>query len=65
MLLKYGVSIDKNEYGVTLVVPISWSLDDVEKATQILFENLNVPALYLLDEPLGILYGLLLCLYII
>ncbi len=39
------------------MVPITWSNKDIERATQILFESCNIPALYLLDEPLAIMYG--------
>ena len=57
MMLKYGIFIEKNDQPVTLIIPTTWSLKDIERVTQILFENLNIPALYLLDEPLAVMYG--------
>ena len=40
-----------------LTVPVSWSRSDQERATRILFEYINVPGMFLLDQPVAALYG--------
>jgi actin-related protein len=56
-MLKYGVNLERNDCPVTLILPNSWSQYDLETATRILFEECNIPALYVLEEPIGALYG--------
>ena len=38
-------------------LPLSWGRDDVECLTQFLFEVMNVPGLFLLEQPLAAVYG--------
>ncbi|KAH9275539.1 hypothetical protein BASA83_001821 [Batrachochytrium salamandrivorans] len=52
-----GVERATNNNPVLLTVPISWSRDDQNNATQILFEYVNTPGIYLLDQPVAALYG--------
>ncbi|KAJ3343824.1 Actin-like protein arp9 (SWI/SNF complex component arp9) [Kappamyces sp. JEL0680] len=56
MILKAEMKLERMD-PITLMVPNTWSSTDLELATQLLFEKLNVAALYLLEEPLGALYG--------
>eukprot|EP00842_Homolaphlyctis_polyrhiza_P006640 jgi/Hompol1/6978/HPOL_005135-RA len=53
-----GVQRSKNQHPVLLTVPMSWSRTDQERATQILFEYINAPGIYLLEQPLAALYGI-------
>jgi actin-related protein len=56
MILKSEGKLERMD-PITVLIPNSWSHSDLEKITQILFEKLNVPALYLLEEPLAAMYG--------
>ena len=56
-LKKFGVLIEKNEFAITLLQQSCWSRSDLEDITQILFEKLNIPALYIIDESIAALYG--------
>jgi actin-related protein len=38
-------------------VPISWGVDDIERLVQLMFENMNVPGLYVADSALMAVYG--------
>ncbi|KAJ3253472.1 general RNA polymerase II transcription factor [Boothiomyces macroporosus] len=58
LFLKNGVNFQQNESPVLLNVPIKWSRDEIENVVKMMFEELNVPALYLLDQPLASLYGI-------
>ncbi|KAI8900394.1 actin family [Globomyces pollinis-pini] len=57
LLQKHGVIIEKNEFPTFLNIPITWSKNDIELVIQIMFENLNTPGLFLLQQPLATLYG--------
>ncbi|KAJ3318553.1 general RNA polymerase II transcription factor [Boothiomyces sp. JEL0866] len=58
LFLKNGVNFRQNESPVLLNVPIKWSRDEIENVVKLMFEELNVPALFLLDQPLASLYGI-------
>ncbi|KAI8061693.1 actin family [Gongronella butleri] len=47
----------RNEHPVLLAVPVDWTKEEHERITQIAFENLNVPGLYIAPQPLLALYG--------
>ncbi|KAK9695318.1 hypothetical protein K7432_013038 [Basidiobolus ranarum] len=47
----------KNDSPVLLTIPTFWPKEYRERITQIFFENMNVPGLYLAEEPLMALYG--------
>lgn len=47
----------KNDKPVIVSLPLSWGRDDVECLTQFLFEVMNVPGLFLLEQPLAAVYG--------
>lgn len=55
--MKYGTNIHRNGSPLTFILPASYSLDDLQKTTRILFEVLNIPSLYVLEEPLAVVYG--------
>ncbi|ORX55628.1 actin-like ATPase domain-containing protein [Hesseltinella vesiculosa] len=47
----------RNEHPVLMSVPVHWTKQEHERLTQIAFENLNVPGLYIAPQPLLALYG--------
>ncbi|ORX95623.1 actin-domain-containing protein [Basidiobolus meristosporus CBS 931.73] len=47
----------KNDSPVLLTIPTFWPKDYRERITQFFFETMNVPGLYLAEEPLMALYG--------
>ncbi|ORY99456.1 actin family [Syncephalastrum racemosum] len=52
-----GISKARNEHAVLLAIPVDWTKDDQERITQIFFEHLNVPGIYIVHQPLLSLYG--------
>ncbi|KAL2914792.1 hypothetical protein HK105_205723 [Polyrhizophydium stewartii] len=52
-----GVDRSTNSRPVLLNVPATWSRGDQERATQVLFEYINAPGVFLLDQALASLYG--------
>ena len=52
-----GVKLQTNQYPVLLSISSGWGRKDVERATQILFEDLNVPGLYVVEQPLASVFG--------
>jgi actin-related protein len=57
VLARLGVKQMHNESPVMLLVPVEWSKNDAEIATQILFESFNVPGMFILEKPLAVVYG--------
>ena len=57
LVKKLRVTREKNDKPVMLNVPLSWSRDDVEHATQFMFETMNVPGFYVIEQPLATIYG--------
>ncbi|KAJ1920718.1 hypothetical protein H4219_001117 [Mycoemilia scoparia] len=52
-----GVNIPHNQCAIVFSIPVGWSKGDMEALTQILFENINTPALMIVEQPLLALYG--------
>ncbi|KAJ1677895.1 hypothetical protein EV182_005218, partial [Spiromyces aspiralis] len=52
-----GVSIPRNQSAVVFSIPVRWPKVDLELLTQLLFEQLNVPALMIVEQPSMVLYG--------
>ncbi|CAO3618686.1 unnamed protein product [Cunninghamella blakesleeana] len=52
-----GIKRARNEHPVLFTVPVHWNKIEYERLTQIAFENLNVPGLYIAPQPLLALYG--------
>ncbi|KAI9001612.1 actin family [Gaertneriomyces semiglobifer] len=47
----------RNNWALMLAVPLTWSKDDYMRATQIVFEELNMLAFAIIEQPLTALYG--------
>jgi actin-related protein len=56
LFTKYEINLQENDFPVLLLTK-NETKDQLEQMIQILFEKLNVPALYLLDSSLAVLYG--------
>ncbi|KAI8090018.1 actin family [Halteromyces radiatus] len=52
-----GIKKARNEHPVLFTVPVHWNKLEHERLTQIAFEYLNVPGLYIAPQPLMALYG--------
>ncbi|KAI8914484.1 actin family [Gorgonomyces haynaldii] len=59
ILLLQHLSIDrsKNDRPVLLTVPVGWTRREISLATQVLFEQLNIPMLYMIEQPLASIYA--------
>jgi actin-related protein len=57
-LQKLKSGLELNECPTVLTVPPSWSHSEKEAMTKTLFEIVNVPALYLIDQPIASLFGI-------
>ncbi|CAO3620176.1 unnamed protein product [Cunninghamella echinulata] len=55
--VELGIKKARNEHPVLFTVPVHWNKLEYERLTQIAFENLNVPGLYIAPQPLLALYG--------
>ncbi|KAJ9078470.1 hypothetical protein DSO57_1006250 [Entomophthora muscae] len=51
------IALDDNDSALLVAVPLSWPKVDLEHLSQLCFENLNSPALFILPQPLATLYG--------
>ncbi|TPX66978.1 hypothetical protein SpCBS45565_g04079 [Spizellomyces sp. 'palustris'] len=47
----------RNDWSVMLTVPMSWSKEDHKRATKIMFEDMNILAFSIIEQPLAALYG--------
>jgi actin-related protein len=54
---KHGIQVELNNYATCLLVPTYWKHPQLEETIKLLFETLNVPALYLVDQSLASLFG--------
>ncbi|RKO89176.1 hypothetical protein BDK51DRAFT_25420 [Blyttiomyces helicus] len=57
LLITLGMRRARNTSAVLLSLPITWSRTDSERAAQILFEEFNVPCVYVVDQPLAVSCG--------
>jgi actin-related protein len=57
MFRKHGIQVEMNDYPTLLMVPSYWKNVEIEEAIKLLFEKLNVPGLYLIDQSLATVFG--------
>ncbi|KAJ3374418.1 Actin-like protein arp9 (SWI/SNF complex component arp9), partial [Lobulomyces angularis] len=55
---KFNVIRMRNDKPILVMIPSYWSKTDIERLTQIMFEYLNVPGLYIAEQPLMAVYGI-------
>ncbi|KAI9091435.1 actin family [Phlyctochytrium arcticum] len=55
--LPHKINRSRNEWSLMLAVPMSWGKQDVMRATQIVFEDLNMLCLSVIEQPLAALHG--------
>lgn len=47
----------RNDWSVMLSVPVSWSKEDHKRATQFMFEEMNILAFSVIEQPLVAMFG--------
>ncbi|KAJ3024362.1 Actin-like protein arp9 (SWI/SNF complex component arp9) [Thoreauomyces humboldtii] len=55
--LPFAINRSRNDWSLLLTVPVSWGRDDHARATKIMFEDLNMLAFTIIEQPLVTLYG--------
>ncbi|KAJ3172816.1 hypothetical protein HDU87_007818 [Geranomyces variabilis] len=51
------INRSRNDWSLLLTVPVNWGKEDYARATQIMFEELNFLAFWIVEQPLAALYG--------
>ncbi|TPX61369.1 hypothetical protein PhCBS80983_g01161 [Powellomyces hirtus] len=51
------INRSRNDWSVLMTVPVSWSKVEHARATQIMFEEINMLAFTIVEQPLAALYG--------
>ncbi|KAJ3160380.1 Actin-like protein arp9 (SWI/SNF complex component arp9) [Geranomyces michiganensis] len=51
------INRSRNDWSILLAVPVNWGKEDLARATQIMFEELNFLAFSIIEQPLAALYG--------
>ncbi|KAI8592567.1 actin family [Geranomyces variabilis] len=51
------INRSRNDWSLLLTVPVNWGKEDCARATQIMFEELNFLAFWIIEQPLAALYG--------
>ncbi|KAI8819907.1 actin family [Fimicolochytrium jonesii] len=51
------INRSRNDWSLMMTVPVSWSKEDHKRVTQFIFEELNMLAFTIIEQPLAALYG--------
>lgn len=57
LVCELEISLQDNDSALLIAVPLAWPKVVLEQLTQLCFETLNCPALFILPQPLATLYG--------